>query len=173
MLDLCCGYGTLTMLLALRDSRRTVLGVDLDRERIAVASDVARDIPNVRFEPADILTFTPPRCDAALLIDSLHYFSPALQTKILRALRSGLKDGGTLVCREVVRSRSLRFFWNWLHEQVMVGLSFTRSNQERMSFDSLEALKDRFRLAGFDVTHVEGPTGWHPYADHIIVARAA
>lgn len=160
------------MLLALGDRTRQVIGIDMDSTRIAVARQVSADVPNLRFECGDVLAFRPGNAETVLMLDSLHYFAPDTQLELLRRIRSWLPAGGMLVCREVIRSRSLRFVWNWLHERLMVGLRFTRSNDQTTSFDSLATLTERFRQAGLDVRRVEGPRGWHPYADHILVAIA-
>lgn len=172
IVDLCCGYGALSMLIALRNPDREVLGVDIDPGRVATASSVAAGIPNLRFAVGDLLSFDAPRADAILLIDSLHYFGPAAQLGILRSLRRALTDDGVLICREAVREFHPRFWWNWLHERVMTGLSFTQTRDRSLHFRTLDQMRDQLAAAGFVVERVERNRPLLPYADRLFVARA-
>lgn len=173
VVDLCCGYGALAMFVALRDPTRDVVGMDWDRRNIAVATTAASGITNVRFVEADLANFTFSGAHAVLLIDSLHYFTADHQLEILRTVRKGMQSGGTLVCRDAIREPHLRFWWNWCHERLMTGFSFTRVRDQSLHFQTLPEFVARLRTAGFEVERVERLRPWLPYADRVFVARAA
>lgn len=173
ILDLCCGYGTLALLVAERGPARHVIGIDIDAGRIAVARRAAAGIPNVEFQVGDLLALPRQPVDAILLIDSLHYFRRDVQLQVLKSLRALLKAGDTLVLREVVRSMSPRFWWTWFHERVMTGAAFTQTADGTIEFLGLDDHLARLRQAGFRVERITAAPPWIPYADHLFIATAA
>lgn len=172
ILDAACGYGLLANYVALAGPERTVHGVDVAPERIAVATMASRGLPNARFRVGDLRTLDVHGMDAVLLIDALHYFPETEQCAILARCRRALVDGGLLVCRDAVAERSPRFWWNWLHESIMAGAAFTASPDRSLHFLPLERLRAHTEAAGFAVERVVPPRRHLPYTDTLLVARA-
>lgn len=171
ILDACCGHGALTMLLALRGERREVLGIDIDRARIAIARSAAEGLPRVRFEVEDLLNLEETNLQAIVLVDALHYFDRRAQLTVLRKLRGMLAPNGLLLCRDAVREAGPRFWWNWAHERVMVGLAFTATRDRSSHFLSLAEFTAQMHSAGFRVESVERTRPWLPYTDRLFIAR--
>lgn len=102
VLDVGCGEGKITALIAARVPRGEVLGVDPSRDMIAFASShFGRETqPNLRFAVADVrtLTFTD-AFDLVVSFNALHWVpdpDPAL-----RSIRAALKPGGRAQLRMV------------------------------------------------------------------------
>ena len=79
ILDVGCGFGLFSLLLARACPQRTIHGLDLNSRRLAHARTVARKlkIPNVSFEKADITrTRLAGEYDAIFVLDLLHHISP-------------------------------------------------------------------------------------------------
>lgn len=100
VLDLGHGYGLMSNILAAQSTRRTVIGIDYDAEKVAVARKSAVAPERMTSELGDILECAFPPADTALLIDVLHYWPEAGQEKILRKAYDCLKPGGRLIMRE-------------------------------------------------------------------------
>ena len=95
ILDLGCGYGLATHWLACFTDTRTFLGVDYDEDKIRVAQRTAPEHPRIQFESGDILEREYPACDAILLLDVLHYWTPEKQQLILNKARAGVASRRT------------------------------------------------------------------------------
>jgi SAM-dependent methyltransferase len=100
VVDLGCGRGLLAVLLGETGAAAQVVGLDWDEAGLAIARAAARDLPRLRFAPADLTGDAPPACTAAALIDVLHYHPPEVQDTILARVAGALAPGGRLVVRE-------------------------------------------------------------------------
>lgn len=101
VLDLGCGYGAFTNLLAALSSERRLLGLDLDVEKIKHAH---RGLPNARFQSADVTQAPMEPADCILLIHVLHHLgSYDEQRLLLMECVKRLKPSGRLIICEVDR----------------------------------------------------------------------
>ena len=173
VLDACCGHGLLTILMAMRSKNRDVVGIDLDRERIAAARMAGDGIPRLTFEVGDLFSYEATNLDAVTIIDALHYFDPPTQRELLRRFRGMLVTNGTFICRTPVRETGPRFWWSWLHERVTVGLAITATRDRSVHVLPLDEFLGHVRGAGFTIERVERTRWWLPYTDRLIVSRAA
>jgi SAM-dependent methyltransferase len=93
-LEIGCGTGTFSRLLAKRSDR--VLALDLSPEMIRIARENSEQYPNINFEIADAMTRELPagHFDCIVSIATLHHmpFEP-----MLRRMKEALKTGGTLL----------------------------------------------------------------------------
>jgi SAM-dependent methyltransferase len=103
-LDLGCGAGYLTSLLAARVDH--VTGIDLSPEMIATARRTCADRGNVELLLADFMTWRPSTTfDAIVSVNTLHHLPlPAA----LALLRDRLAPGGVLVIIDLYRPTTLR-----------------------------------------------------------------
>jgi uncharacterized protein len=148
ILDLGCGYGIATHWLAQCTDARTFLGVDYDENKIRTARRTAPENPRVKFEFQDILGWEFPACDAILLLDVLHYWTPDKQQFILDKARRALRPGGRLVLRDAARDEGEkhRRVDRWEKFATCIGHNRTR---EGLHFLSLDELIDTLKRAGF------------------------
>jgi len=112
IIDLGCGYGIFSNLLALLSNKRTVLGLEFDESKIKYAD---RGISNVQFKATDITKTSLSPADCILLIHVLHHLdSYDEQEKLIKACFKNLKIGGKLIICEVDR----RPWWKFLLSKI-------------------------------------------------------
>lgn len=122
VLDWGCGYGLASFHLA--NERRTVLGYDIDERRIAAANRYARP-PALRFT-ADPTVVAAQRYDQVVMLDVLYLLSPERHDDLFAHFRSLLRDGGRLLFKETLRTRSLPYYFVVAEERVLKFLGRTR-----------------------------------------------
>ncbi len=103
-LDLGCGTGAFTRLLAERAER--VLGLDLSPEMIRIARERSTGYPNIDWQVADALTWDWPteQFDCVATIATLHHLPPAM---ILDKIKRALKPGGVLLALDLYEARTV------------------------------------------------------------------
>ncbi|HEX6751031.1 MAG TPA: class I SAM-dependent methyltransferase [Longimicrobium sp.] len=104
-LEIGCGTGELTRLLAARASY--VLAIDLSPEMIRVARERSPSFPNVEYRVADVTAWEMPRgrFDCVASVATLHHlpFEPAVT-----AMRDALRPGGWLLILDILTRPGLR-----------------------------------------------------------------
>jgi 1-acyl-sn-glycerol-3-phosphate acyltransferase len=148
ILDLGCGYGFATHWLAYGTDQRTFLGVDYDENKIRIAQCTAPENPRIKFQTENILEFDYPPCDAILLLDVLHYWTPDKQQKILDKARNALRPGGKLILRDGAKTQSAahRHVHRWEIVATKFGLNHT---QEGLNFQTRTEMETMLQRAGF------------------------
>jgi len=93
VLDLGCGSGWATRLLAARASEGSVVGVDISDEMIELARKTSTGFPNLEFQVAgsDRLPFTDRTFTHAFSMESLYYYKdvPAALSEVARVMAPG------------------------------------------------------------------------------------
>jgi SAM-dependent methyltransferase len=102
-LDVGCGVGTFSRLLAARAER--VLGLDLSPEMIRIARERSTAFPNIEYQVADVLQsdFAPASFDCIASIATLHHMA---LNAVLPLLANALKPGGTLLILDLYQAES-------------------------------------------------------------------
>jgi SAM-dependent methyltransferase len=112
LLDLCCGFGRMTLELAGRGFACT--GVDITRTYLAAArEDAAAEKLEIEFIQADMRDFVRPGCfDVAVnLYISFGYFAdPQDDKRVLKNVYDSLKDGGVLIIETLGKELAVRDF---------------------------------------------------------------
>jgi SAM-dependent methyltransferase len=122
--------------------------VDYDEAKIRVAQKSAPDHPRIKFEAGDILEMAYPACDAVLLIDVLHYWTPDKQQRILEKARRALRPGGKLILRDGAKTEDAghKSVHRWEVFATKFGLNHTR---EGLHFQTRAELEAALQRAGF------------------------
>lgn len=170
VLDVGSGRGQFALLLALGDPGRTITGLDWDAAKVDLARSVARDLPSVSFEVADLRTadLAGPPADAVLILDVLHYLPAPAQDAVLRKAAARLAPGGTLWVREADAAAGWRFRLTALEE----GL-FTRLRFNRGAVLCFRPAADLVRVLSDEGLEVVSEPMWEgtPFANVLIAAR--
>ena len=117
ILDLGCGYGIAANYVARGSPERTVVGIDWDQDRIAVASRTAGT--NVQFLQGDVLHSDLPSADVVLMNDFLHHLRPPDQDTVLERLAARLGPGGIVLIHEVNTLPRWKFWCSWLSDMLL------------------------------------------------------
>lgn len=96
--DLGCGYGMALSFAAFTDSRRRLVGCDLDAHRIAIARQALRAL-NTDLRVADVRGFDLPPAGLILILDVLQYLPADEQLGLLKRCCSALLVEGKLIFR--------------------------------------------------------------------------
>lgn len=119
VIDLGCGHGLFTLLLAHQSSERDVLGIDLDAEKIALAQTLK--LPNLRFIAADIAQQTDlPKAQAITITDVFYLIPYDAQERLLRLCVDQLDGGGVLVLKDMAETPRWKVRLNELEETLAV-----------------------------------------------------
>ena len=106
VLDLGSGYGLMAAILARKSRHRHILGIDFDERKFRVSQGVALAFPNIEFHMENFLEWEYPQVDVVLLIDSLHYWPEGRQLEVIAKASQALREGGFIVLREGLSTRS-------------------------------------------------------------------
>jgi len=106
VVDLGCGYGMALSFAAFRDSKRRLVGCDLNEHRIAVGRQ-ALSSSNADLRVADVRTFDLPAAGLILILDVLQYLPADEQLGLLKRCCSALVPRGKLIFRVHDRERGL------------------------------------------------------------------
>ena len=120
--DLGCGHGLFSIYLALLSDRRKVIGYDLSEEKINIARNAGRNIPNVEFHQGNILTKELQVCDAIMLLDVLYLISYEKQEEIIERCCEHLRPGGLLVVKTTDKRPRWKYLWAYSQEMLAVKL---------------------------------------------------
>lgn len=98
--DIGCGLGPLSYMLAMLSGERTVLGIDYDADKIAVANHNFSRNERIRFVCANVADYDLPESDVFVMNDMLHYMDYLSQERLLETCIGKLLPGGMLIIRD-------------------------------------------------------------------------
>jgi 1-acyl-sn-glycerol-3-phosphate acyltransferase len=135
LLDIGCGYGFLSYMLNFSGPGRTITAIDYDEEKIRTAENCFSKNDRVRFEHADVLTFSFERYDGIVISDVLHYLQPGEQKIVIDKCIASLNEGGVLVIRDGDKDLTGRHRGTRLTEFFSTRLmSFNKTSRHGLSF---------------------------------------
>ena len=172
VLDLGCGRGILLALLAEKarqsGSRVTLQGIEARPAHAAVAAEALG--ADARIETADVLAAALPRCEAACLIDVLHYLPAETHGPLLARLAQALEPDGVLFVREIDRDAGVRGALARFAERFNATLR--GEPRYRFAFRSAQEWRALLEPAGFSVRSKRADEGT-PFANVLLVAYRA
>lgn len=151
VVDVGCGTGIVSCLLALALPGKRVVGLDIDRRRIDWCSRLARGIPNVTFLHADIQDYIFPPIQEAICLDVLHHLPPSAQDRLVFSIAANLSSGGRFILFEVDKNPHQR----WKYWMSLLADYVLYPFQEKANFWRSDALLDLFRRAGLEPETVQ------------------
>jgi len=150
VVDLGCGYGIMSNVLARKSMDRRVVGVDYDERKIAVAQRTFIETSNASFECADIVSWICPASDAIVLIDVLHYWPEDVQRRIIASAAGALRPGGTLVFRDAFATDETKHRVTSWFEVFSTSTGHNRAGGT-LHFRGRDFYVDAFRKAGLSL----------------------
>ncbi|MGH9185586.1 MAG: class I SAM-dependent methyltransferase [Acidimicrobiales bacterium] len=118
VLDIGCGHGLWSLTLAAASPERTVLGVDIDADKLLIAAAAAArlGLHNVRFEHVETGWLPAGEWDAVVLVDVLYLLPADVALALLKAAASSVAPGGVVLVKEMDVRPRLKYEWNRFQE---------------------------------------------------------
>ena len=150
IVDLGCGNGMMSFMLALLSEKRHVIGVDYDEEKIQVAQQIlARQSllhKRMNFYHADLNSWEFEKADVYILADVLHYMTEDEQKNAIENACKNLNINGLLIIRDADTDMAIKHegtkFSEWQSTK-LIGFNKTRKDEKKLYFGSA---KDRIQL---------------------------
>lgn len=159
-----CGYGVLETLLALSNPQLSITASDLDEKRIVIAKKAVRNVSNINFQVLDVTKIVPiGNYDVIIFADLLHHLGKGEQEKLLDILLAMLKNGGTLIMKDVDTTPRWKYWWNYLHDSLMAG--------QPLNYKSAEYYAQYFRNKNNTVQMMKYARWWLPYNHYALVVK--
>ena len=171
ILEIGCGHGLLSTLLALQEpQRRTVVGTDVDGDKIRAAQRAADGLSNLTFAPAAAGELPDGTWDAVCIVDVLYLIDRAGERALLHEVARRLNPGGALVVKEMGTTPAWKFRWMALQERLSVQV-LRLTHGDDLTFVPPDELATWMREAGLrDVVHRPLDRG-HLHPHHLVTAR--
>lgn len=168
ILDVGCGHGLFSNLLAIASPARQVLGFDIDIAKIPIAQATIGARSNIRFIVGDAHALPPGQYDAISIIDVLYQLEPAKQQTVLDHCAQALKPGGLLVWKTHSRKPQWKYAFTCQQERIgaFIGTMKAPSLHFMTDGESLQALK----TAGL-IPKVLPMPSWRPYSDLVLLGK--
>lgn len=172
ILDIGCGIGLLGFYLRERGLENPVLGLDLDRKKIAAGRRVAgefyhgRGIELMEGDGAAEREFA----GNVVIFDVLHYWSAAAQRAVLERAARQIAPGGVCLIRTTPRSNHWRFKVTVLEEFFLQLTRWMKSPP--VCFPEMESVAAPFVERGM-ATETGPLWGNTPFNSHLLVATRA
>lgn len=166
LLDIGCGMGLLAAYLRTCGHQKSIVGLDIDEEKITLAQNLL-GADDASFFTADGLDLPEHEGDVVML-DVLHYFTDADQQLLLEKIVARLAPGGTAVIRVTLRDKTWRFTLTQFEEEfirVVRWIPVVGSN-----FPTREEILAPFEKAGIEC-HVQPMWGRTPFNSYLFTFR--
>jgi 2-polyprenyl-3-methyl-5-hydroxy-6-metoxy-1,4-benzoquinol methylase len=171
IVDLGCGHGLFSLLMASASAGREVTGVDVDAHKIAVAERAAQalGLDNVRFVTSPDGALPAGAWDAVTVVDVLYLLGVDRARRLLGAAVSALASGGVAVVKEMAEHPRWKHWLNTVQE--LTSTRVTRITQgDHVEVVPPTVIVDELERAGLAATTLRLDRHYpHPHV--LIVAR--
>lgn len=158
------GHGLIARFAAEVNPAIEVIGIDVDRERVAVAQATEARSPRVHIRVQDVRRLdADAEFDAAVAVDLLHHLPAAELPAVAAALARAVEPGGCVLVKDIAPTPRWKHAINRLHDRLVTGDATTAIEPA-----VLAALLER---AGFATERLERVAPLSPYAHFILRAR--
>lgn len=150
VLDLGCGTGNLSIMLAINPLIKEIVGIDISQKMISQAKLKQRNLgvsEKVKFlvGNSNNLNFTDNYFNYVFCLNSFHHYSN--QNKVLREVFRVLKKGGRLILLDPFRDNILREIWTIFLKKIF--------KEEYANYHSKYSIKTMLLNSGFHNLHQE------------------
>lgn len=170
IVDLGCGHGIFSNLMALRGPERRILGIDVDADKIEHARSTVGARTNIEFTVGDVFDYGLPPCDAITIIDITYLIPRERQFRLLEVCRGALREGGILVWKTQETRPRWKYCFMYAQETAGSLAGMTLSRQKRFHYLDRDDALAGMVSAGFEPEVVEMPTRL-PYCEVLYLGR--
>lgn len=149
ILDFGCGHGFFSLYLSKKSKNRTVIGVDISKEKINAASDSSHsDKVSFKYDPNSMSFFNKLYYSSIVILSVLYLLGRKDQQDLLKKASGALKAGGKLLIIEPDASLKIKTFYEIIRESIMLKL-LKRTKGAKLTYNTkdwwIENLKKYFR----------------------------
>lgn len=162
ILDLGCGLGILSNILAINSEKKVVHGIDKSKSRINEALKTIQERKNVNFFIKDITDIDYNKYDTVILSDFLHHLKNNEQINILKIIYAGLNNESRLIILDVNKNNSLKYYFANFIDFVL--------NGRKSNFRSIKEWEIIIRDIGFTTENIVDLSMGVPLSDFLITA---
>lgn len=170
VLEIGCGHGLFSTYLALDDPSRTVVGTDVDGDKIRAAQRAAEGMANLHFAPAAPGELPDGPWDAVCIVDVLYLIDREGERTLLRDAAERLAPGGVLVVKEMGTAPRWKFRWMALQEKLSVQVLHITEGHE-LTFVAPDELASWMAEAGLTAIEHRRLDAGHLHPHHLVAAR--
>lgn len=171
ILDVGCGHGIFSRMIAQDYPRTKVLGVDPSSYKINIAKSQSGNIPNLDYRRS-YLKDVRGKFDCIVITDVLYLLSVEEKIKTLKACYKLLNRGGLLIVCELDSKPNLMFWLSYLEETVMVRIvKYTYSDRRKIFFLDAKSHLKILREVGFKIITHKNIKSVLPYNRIMYIAK--
>ena len=156
ILDLGCGHGLFSALMAISSPQRSITSVEPSSVKMRTAITLVSKLPNVQFRQGTIDDVDEGPLDAITILDVLYLLPVPEKLRILRRCRQLLGPEGKLVLKTNDTHPAWKYRWAWLQEVAMTRVGLTMG-EHALFFVSCTQTVQILEEAGFsriEVVHL-------------------
>ncbi len=143
VLDIGCGYGFMSYMLAFVSAEREVTGIDYDEEKIDTANHCFSKTDKINFVHTDVMGFPFEQYDAIIMADMLHYLQPGEQQLVITRCMDHLAPGGVVIIRDGDKDKEEQHKHTKLTEFFSTRLlNFNKTKESGLCFLSGKMIRD-------------------------------
>lgn len=170
ILEVGCGHGLLSLYLALTSLERTVVGTDVDEDKLAAAQKAAEGAGlAASFEVVKGAELPDGPWAGVAIVDVLYLLPADDQRSLLQACAGLVSPGGTLVVKEMALEPRWKATWNRLQETASVKLLGITEGEE-LTFLSPADMAAAMGDGGVTVRERPIHRGY-PHPHHLLVGQ--
>lgn len=169
ILDIGCGTGFFTNLLAINGNGRNVIGIDKNESKVKAALKTINKRQNIKFEIGDIKDISFPQNNHCLTMLDVLYLLPAqTQVNLLKKCFDALSQDGLLILKGVDIFPRWKYWFTLLQELVAIRM-FPDRKGDKLYFRSSKDLSSILKNIGFRVISIIdiGRGYWYPHMLYI------
>ncbi len=164
ILDFGCGYGMLSNLLAQKGPERSVVGIDLNSKRIAVAMRSQAGRSNIFFHLGDVESLDPSPFDGVVMTDVLHHIQDDQVEVLLKKVHKSLGKEGVLAILDVDRKP----FWKFC---VTYAIDSMLNPGDRLWYRPVHRIQEILSAANLQMVKAVRAHKGLPLADVLLLCR--
>ena len=165
VLSLGSGLGVVERYLAEVHPDLSIVGVDLDAEKVDVVARTRGRAPRVELRHGDAVDVADGTYDVVLVCDLLHHLDLERQRLVAQVACARLRPGGVCVIKDLDVLPRWKHEWNRIHDRLVAGPEPIHCRPP----GDVEATFEAAGLVGQSSGRIDRP--WTPYAHYIVTLR--